>query len=129
MDERVALAIDSELKVHCFVKRLLNDLQAAGISCRLDDHDCKIGDRSRSRIDEAIRLHARTILVLSTLSIASEWFRKETDAAHRQEDREGRNARPPIRLGGGPRRRTRMGRRGLPQSPHRRLPGLEPESG
>jgi hypothetical protein len=48
-----------------FADRLYADLQTKGIRCWLDREDLKIGDPIRPRIDEAIRVHDKLMLVLS----------------------------------------------------------------
>jgi hypothetical protein len=52
-------------------KRLHADLQAEGVRCWFALEDMKIGDRIRQRIDEAIHLQDKLLLLLSEHSIES----------------------------------------------------------
>jgi len=55
-----------------FSDRLSADLQNMGVRCWLAPEDLKIGDRLRRRIDEAIRLHDKLLLILSEHSVRSD---------------------------------------------------------
>lgn len=81
-----------------FVQRLHADLQDAGVRCWFAPEDMKIGDKIRTRIDEAIRVHDKLLLVLSVHSVASEWVEKEVEAAFEQERRRKEAVLFPIRL-------------------------------
>ena len=58
----------------------------------------KIGDRIRSRIDEAIRVHDKLLLVLTETSMKSSWVEKEVETAFEKERKQGRTVLFPIRL-------------------------------
>jgi len=64
-----------------FVERLHADLQANGIRCWFALEDLKIGDKIRSRIDDAIRMHDKLLLILSSNSILSDWVETEVESA------------------------------------------------
>ncbi len=66
--------------------------------CWLATEDLKIGDIFRSRIDEAIRIHEKLLIVLSANSISSPWVEKEVETAFERERREGKVVLFPIRL-------------------------------
>jgi hypothetical protein len=82
-----------------FAKRLYADLQAQNVRCWFAPEDLKIGDRFRMRIDEAIRVHDKLLLVLSESSVTSAWVEKEVETAFEKERRQ--DNKPvlfPIRL-------------------------------
>ncbi len=81
-----------------FVDRIYADLQLRGVRCWLAPEDLRIGDRFRQRIDEAIRLHDKLVLVLSDHSVQSEWVREEVESCFEREHREKRNLLFPIAL-------------------------------
>jgi len=54
-----------------FARRLYDNLQNSGIRCWYAPEDMKIGDRTRSCIDEVIHVHDKLLLVLSKHSVAS----------------------------------------------------------
>jgi len=56
-------------KDHEFAERLYADLQAKNVRCWFAPEEMKIGDRIRPRIDEAIRVHDKLLLVLSESSV------------------------------------------------------------
>jgi len=66
-------------------ERLHNDLQAKGVRCWFAPEDLKIGDKFRTRIDEAIRYHDKLLLVLSEHSVNSKWVEKEVETAFDKE--------------------------------------------
>ena len=78
--------------------RLHADLQSKGIRCWFAPEDMKIGDRIRQRIDEAIRLYDKLLLILSEHSIDSDWVEKEVETAFEEERRRKRTVLFPIRL-------------------------------
>jgi hypothetical protein len=84
-----------------FAKRLHADLQAAHVRCWFAPEDLKIGDRFRPKIDEAIRLHDKLLIVLSKSSVASAWVETEVESAFEREHEEGRTVLFPIRLDNG----------------------------
>ena len=81
-----------------FAKRLYADLQTEGVRCWFAPEDMKIGDRVRPRIDEAIRMHDKLLLVLTENSMKSAWVEKEVETAFEKERRQGRTVLFPIRL-------------------------------
>ena len=68
-----------------FVQRLHADLQIKGVRCWYAPESLKIGDRFRVRIDEAIRLHDKLLLVLSGDSVNCAWVESEVEAAFEKE--------------------------------------------
>jgi hypothetical protein len=81
-----------------FAERLHADLQAKRVRCWFDQEDLKIGEKFRQRIDTAIRVHDKLMLVLSEQSLASDWVETEVEAALDREGREKRIVLFPIRL-------------------------------
>lgn len=81
-----------------FADRLHSDLQNKGVRCWFAPEDLKIGDRFRQRIDEAIRLHDKLLLVLSEHSVRSEWVREEVESCLERERQEKRTVLFPVRL-------------------------------
>lgn len=81
-----------------FAKRLHDDLQAQGVRCWSVEEDLKIGDHYHQRIEEAIRLYDKLIVVLSDEAVCSAWVEREVVAAREKEDRQGRGVLFPIRL-------------------------------
>ena len=78
--------------------RLHSDLQRAKVRCWLATEDLKIGDKFRARIDEAVRLHDKVVIVLSENSISSGWVEDEVEAALEREKREKKTILFPVRL-------------------------------
>jgi hypothetical protein len=58
----------------------------------------KIGNKFRQRIDEAIHLQDKLLLLLSEHSIASTWVENEVEAVLEREDRQQREVLFPVRL-------------------------------
>jgi uncharacterized protein YjbI with pentapeptide repeats len=85
-------------KDDAFAKRLHADLQNNGVRCWFAPEDMKIGDKFRHRIDEAIHVHERLLLILSDNSVSSEWVEKEVETAFEKEQREKRTVLFPVRL-------------------------------
>lgn len=79
-------------------ERLHTDLQAKGVRCWFAPEDLKIGDKFRTEIDRAIRLHDKLLLLLSENSISSAWVEKEVESAFDRENREKRLVLFPVRL-------------------------------
>ena len=79
-------------------KRLHSDLQSKGVGCWFAPHDMHIGDKIRSRIDEAIHLQDKLLLILSKHSVASDWVEHEVETALAREHRDKRAILFPIRL-------------------------------
>ena len=81
-----------------FADRLYADLQVKGVRCWFAPEDLKIGDRFRQRIDDAIRLHDKLLLILSAHSVRSDWVRDEVESCLERERREKRLVLFPVRL-------------------------------
>jgi hypothetical protein len=82
-----------------FAQRLHADLHEHNVRCWFAPEDLKIGDKFRMRIDEAIRIHDKLLLVLSESSVKSAWVEKEVETAFEKERRQ--DNKPvlfPIRL-------------------------------
>jgi hypothetical protein len=77
---------------------LHSHLQSKGARVWLATRDLKIGDRFRARIDEAIRLYDKLLLVLSKNSVKSPWVEAEVEAAFEKERKQRRTVLFPIRL-------------------------------
>jgi hypothetical protein len=87
-----------------FAKKLYRDLQGEQVRCWFAPEDMKIGDEIRPRIDEAIRIHDKLLIVLSENSVGSPWVRKEVETAFGKEikfeteQKQRRTVLFPIRL-------------------------------
>lgn len=81
-----------------FAERLYADLQQKHVRCWFAPEDMKIGDRIRLRIDEAIRVHDKLLLVLTESSVKSIWVEKEVETAFEKERNQGRTVLFPIQL-------------------------------
>jgi len=79
-------------------ERLHNDLQAKGVRCWFAPEDLKIGDKFRTRIDEAIRYYDKLLIILSEHSIHSDWVESEVESAFEKESRHKRTVLFPIRV-------------------------------
>jgi hypothetical protein len=81
-----------------FVQRLYADLQARNVRCWYAPEDLKIGDKFRQRIDEAIRIYDKLLVVLSENSIQSSWVEDEVEGALEKERQQNKLALFPVRL-------------------------------
>ncbi len=81
-----------------FADRLHADLQNKGVRCWFAQHNIAGGKKIHEQIDEAIRVHDRLLLVLSTHSMNSEWVKTEIANARRRELKEKRQMLFPISL-------------------------------
>jgi uncharacterized protein YjbI with pentapeptide repeats len=81
-----------------FADRLYADLKQKRIRCWLATEDLKIGDKFRTRINDAIRIHDKLLVVLSQHSVKSAWVEDEVEAAFERERRDGTTVLFPIRL-------------------------------
>jgi len=79
-------------------RRLHADLQDQGVRCWFAPEDMKIGDKIRARIDEAIHLQDKLLLLLSEHAIASTWVEDEVEAALEKEQRQQREVLFPVCL-------------------------------
>ena len=81
-----------------FADLLHSQLRSKGVRVWLATQDLKIGDRFRSKIDEAIRLYDKLLLVLSENSVKSPWVEAEVEAAFEKERKQKRTMLFPVRL-------------------------------
>jgi hypothetical protein len=81
-----------------FAQRLYADLQREHVRCWFAPEDLSIGDKFRSRIDEAILFYDKLLLVLSENSVKSAWVESEVEAAWEKERRNKHLVLFPIRL-------------------------------
>jgi hypothetical protein len=81
-----------------FADLLHSQLQSKRARVWLAAEDLKIGDRFRARIDEAIRMYDKLLLVLSKDSVKSEWVASQVEAAFEKERKQKRTVLFPIRL-------------------------------
>lgn len=94
-----SLFISYSSKDETLARRLHADLQASGVRCWFAPEDLKIGTKFRQRIDEAIHLQDKLLLLLlSEHSIASTWVENEVEAALEKEDWQQREVLFPVRL-------------------------------
>jgi len=101
----VNLAIDNyscfisySSKNQALAERLYADLQNNGVRCWLATEDLKIGEKTRSAIDEAIRTHEKLLLILSKHSVESQWVEQEVEGALEKERKQNRTILFPIRI-------------------------------
>ncbi len=85
-------------KNQAFAERLYADLQSNGVRCWFAPEDIKIGDKFRQRIDDAIRIHDKLLVILSEDSISSAWVEEEVESAIEREHREKRLVLFPVRI-------------------------------
>lgn len=85
-------------KDEVLAQRLHADLQGKGVRCWFAPHDLKIGDKTLPRIDEAIHLQDKLLLLLSEHAIASDWVEHEVETALARERRDKRTILFPIRV-------------------------------
>ena len=82
-----------------FAERLHADLQAKGVRIWFAPHDLPIGARIRPAIDESIRVYDKLLLVLSEVSVGSQWVEQEVETAlARARAPEGRTVLFPVRI-------------------------------
>jgi hypothetical protein len=79
-------------------RRLHADLQGQGVRCWFAPEDMKIGEKIRARIDEAIHMHEKLLLMLSEHALASAWVEDEVEAALEKEQLQQREVLFPVRL-------------------------------
>jgi hypothetical protein len=85
-------------KDDAFARRLYADFQSNHVRCWFAPEDLKIGDKIRTGIDEAIRLHDKLLLILSKSSVASGWVEREVKTALAKERKEKRTVLFPVRV-------------------------------
>jgi len=83
-------------KDETFARRLYAGLQSHNVRCWFAPEDLKWGERIRTGIDEAIRLHDKLLLVLSKSSVASGWVEREVKTALAKERKEKRTVLFPV---------------------------------
>ncbi len=93
-----SLFISYSSKDETLARRLHADLQSNRVRCWFAPEDLKIGNKFRQRIDEAIHLQDKLLLLLSEHSIASTWVENEVEAAIEKENQQQREVLFPIRL-------------------------------
>jgi TIR domain/Pentapeptide repeats (8 copies) len=81
-----------------FAERLHEDLQNKGIRCWFAPHDVQGGRKLHEQIDQAIHVHERLLLILSSHSMNSEWVKTEIAKARQREVQEQRQVLFPVRL-------------------------------
>jgi hypothetical protein len=85
-------------KDETLAKRLHADFQDQGVRCWFAPHDMKISDNIRSRIDEAIHVQEKLLLLISEHSLTSQWVEQEVETALEKERKEHYTVLFPIRL-------------------------------
>ena len=81
-------------------KRLHADLQNEGVRCWFAPHDLVPGDHFREKIDQAIHMQDKLLLILSTHSMKSNWVQHEVRKALNREINQNRTILFPISLDG-----------------------------
>lgn len=81
-----------------FAQRLHARLRKERLRVWYASEDLKVGRKLHERIDEAIRIHAKLLLVLSEHSMASPWVATEIYHARQREARDGKRIVFPMRL-------------------------------
>jgi hypothetical protein len=92
------VSLPNGVKHHLAGFGLYADLQSKGVRCWFAPEDIKIGDKFRSRIDEAVRMYDKLLLVLSEHSIRSPWVEKEVEQAFEKERKRKKLMLFPIQL-------------------------------
>jgi hypothetical protein len=69
-----------------FADLLHSQLQSKGARVWLAAEDLKIGDKFRTKIDEAIRLYDKLLLVLSEKSVKSPWVKPKSKQRSRKRE-------------------------------------------
>ena len=86
-------SLDQEL-----ASQVYRDLKGNGVRCFFAPEDLRIGDQFRQRIEEAIHLRDKLLLILSQSSVQSTWVQDEVETALERERRENRLVLFPIRI-------------------------------
>jgi len=81
-----------------FADRLYADLQSKGVRCWFAPRDAQRGRKLHEQIDEAIRLHEKLLLILSSHSMSSNWVKTEIANARAREKREGMQMLFPVSI-------------------------------
>lgn len=78
--------ISHSSKDEAFAQRIYADLQAKGVRCWFAPHDLRIGSPFVVEIDRAIRVHDKSLLILSENSVQSGgWVEREVTLAETEE--------------------------------------------
>jgi hypothetical protein len=85
-------------KDQLFGDRIYADLQNAGVRCWFAPHDLPTGARIWDAIDEAIRLRDKLLIILSEVSIASDWVEDEVNKAFAEERERKTSVLFPVRI-------------------------------
>jgi hypothetical protein len=72
-----------------FATRLYRELRRCNVSCWLDEHDIRAGDRVADSLGDAIRTSIKVIVCCSQASLGSRWVRDELRVAQEEEQRRG----------------------------------------
>jgi hypothetical protein len=81
-----------------FAEHLYGDLQSNNVRCWFAPHDVRGGRKLHEQIDQAIRVHEKVLLILSSHSMSSEWVKTEIIKARKREVRENKQVLFPVRL-------------------------------
>jgi hypothetical protein len=73
-------------------------LQNKGVRCWFAPHHLPIGAKTWDKIDEAIRLKDKLLVILSEASIASDWVEDEVNKAYAEERERKATVLIPIRI-------------------------------
>lgn len=73
-------------------------MQSHNVRCWFAPEDLKWGERIRTGIDEAIRIHDKLLLILSKHSVSSGWVEREVKTALTREKKEKRTVLFPVRV-------------------------------
>ena len=90
--------ISHSAKDEDFAKHLHADLDNSGVRRWFAPHDLPIGEEIRGRIDDAIKVQDKVVLILSEHSIRSGWVKDEVEAAFEEEQKRGQTVLFPVRL-------------------------------
>jgi hypothetical protein len=85
-------------KDETFANQIYADLQKSGVRCWFAPHDLPIGEEIRGRIDAAIKLRDKVVLILSEHSIRSGWVKDEVETAFEEEQKRPHTVLSPVRL-------------------------------
>jgi hypothetical protein len=81
-----------------FAERLYADLRVKNVRCWFAPHDVQGGKKLHEQIDQAIHLHEKVLLILSSHSMSSEWVKTEIAKARKREVGEKKQVLFPVRL-------------------------------
>ena len=81
-----------------FAERLHADLQNNGVRCWFAPHHGQAGKKLYEQIDQAIRVHEKLLLILSTDSMKSEWVKTEIKKAAKRQAAEKKDVLFPVSL-------------------------------